>query len=79
MFELYWADYDPQPRRQEEDWRAWVSRSWSELLFLVEDLPDGSGLAGAAREAFAPLAEGEVEAMERALRFVVYLQAEPGL
>jgi hypothetical protein len=75
--ELYWQDFDPTDRKPDEDWSAYVARSWSEALFLLDSLPSDQQLIDAART-FAGLQDrAEAELLE-GLWFVTYLSAAPG-
>ncbi len=77
MYELYWTDYDPAPRREGEIWSVFATRSWREMLFLVADLPTDAELARGARERFEELAGHDVEGLRTALWCVVYLEMDP--
>lgn len=76
LAELYWRDYDPTPRRDGEVWTAFVARSWKELLFLINDLPADALLGEDARR-LDGLDDYAADELTGAVRFVVYLAAEP--
>ena len=76
LAELYWRDYDPTPRREGEAWPGFVARSWKEMLFLIDDLPRDSLLGEDARR-LETLEDYTTDELTDAVRFVVYLSAEP--
>ncbi len=73
--ELYWQDYDPGERRQDESWPQYVDRSWKELLFLAGTLPPDQVIIDGARRLWPWLGISGAEAAE-AMWFVVYLADE---
>ena len=73
--ELYWQDYDPGDRSQDETWPEYADRSWKELLFLTMTLPPDAVMIDGARRLWPWLKIGDAEAAE-AMWFVVYLAAE---
>ena len=76
LAELYWRDYDPAPHRDGEPWAAFVARSWKEMLFLIADQPQDSLLGEDARR-LDSLDDYTTDELTDAVRFVVYLAAEP--
>jgi len=76
VFELFWCDYDPTPRREVEAWARYADRSWKELLFLVEGLPADEVLIEAARTRIGDLADLRTTDLSEGLWFVVYLAPE---
>ena len=76
LAELYWRDYDPSPRREGEGWTVFVARSWKELKFLINDLPADPLLGEDARR-LDGLDDYSTDELTGAVRFVVYLAAEP--
>ncbi len=76
IFELYWCDYDPTPRRDGEGWGRYAERSWKELLFLIEGLPADEVLIDAARDRLDDLADLRATELSEGLWFVVYLAPE---
>ncbi len=71
--ELYWCDYDPAPRRQAEPWSEYSSRSWREIVFLVDALPTDEALIEGARKTLPELSDSEPSQFADAVWFVVYL------